>query len=54
MYDTFLNKHHTNVTCYDNHHSSIVKKEFEDTKGVVRIRISKKNRQLNVQNVVRM
>ena len=28
---------------------SVTKKEFEDTKGVIRIRISKKNRQHNNQ-----
>jgi hypothetical protein len=30
-------------------YSSIIKEEFEDTKGVIRIRISKKNRQHNCQ-----
>ena len=29
---------------------SIAKEEFEDTKGAIRIRISRKNRQYNGQN----
>ena len=32
----------------------VVKEEFEDTKGVIRIRISKKNRQHNGQKYVPM
>jgi hypothetical protein len=29
--------------------SKIIKEEFEDTKGIIRIRISKKNKQHNAQ-----
>jgi hypothetical protein len=36
----------------DTHHSLTTKEEFEDTKGVIRIRKSKKNRQHNGQKKV--
>ena len=32
-------------------HNILVEEEFEDTKGVIRIRISKKNRQHNGQKI---
>jgi hypothetical protein len=47
VYNSCVLKGKTNISITDNYWTTVLKEEFEDTKGLIRIRKSKKDRQHN-------